>query len=208
MATPGVSITFSLLAGLFMSAAASMEPYAARRVGPWIVAPSGDAPGCFLTRQYAGEGGTTLLFGLDTDNSNHLSVLNDNWSIKPKARLALSFRLSGRRYPKQVAIGMASNGKRGFVAGFESTFPASFAASPFLYIDRGDVPVARLGLDGSGPAIAELRRCVSALKVKAKVRPSVKATAGVPKDPFSSDFSERTRKHQRSTRGQDGRDND
>lgn len=208
MVTAGVSITFSLLAGLVMSAAAFAQPYAARRVGSWFVTPSGDAPGCFLTRQYAGEGGTTLLFGLDADNSNRLSVLNDNWSIKPKARLALSFRLSGRRYPKQVAIGLASNGKRGFVAGFDPTFPASFAASPFLYIDRGDVPVARLGLDGSGPAIAELRRCVSALKVKAKLKSSGKAAAGVPKDPFSSDLGERTRKHQRSTRGQDGRDND
>lgn len=172
--------------GPAIAAGASAQSYTVRNQGAWTLAPSSDAPGCFMTRTYAGDGGTTLLFGLDADGRNHLSVLNDNWSIEPQDRLTLDFRLSNRRYARQSAIGMTSDGKRGFVTRFPSRFATDLATSRFLYIDRGDVPVARLTLDGSAPAIAELKRCIAAVAVQ----PSPKAAAGrgdvsVPKDPFA-----------------------
>ena len=74
---------------------------------------------------------TTLLLGLDRAGRNHLSVLNRNWSIKPKDKLALTFRLSRGGYVDQAAVGMASDGKRGFVTTFEMRLGFLTAASAF-----------------------------------------------------------------------------
>jgi hypothetical protein len=155
-----------------------------RTVGGWTVTASEDGEGCFLTRGYDHPGDTTLLLGVDLDGTNHLTVLNANWSIEPKDELKLDFRLSKGGYPKHFAIGMSSNGKPGFVTSFEAKFPSYFAASKFLDISRGDVPVERLDLDGSGAAVAELRKCVEAQRGQpasaAKTRSS-----DIPRDPFA-----------------------
>ncbi len=181
--------------GAAIGTQAAAQGYGVRTQGAWTVAPSSDAPGCFMTRDYGGEGGTTLLFGLDADGRNHLSVLNDNWSIRPRDRLTLDFRLSNRRYRDQAAIGMASDGKRGFVTQFPAKFTTDFARSAFLYIDRGDVPVARLPLDGSAPALAELKRCIAAVSAEPAVDSSrASGAAAVPKDPFSPDQNRSSRK--------------
>lgn len=141
-----------------------------------------------MTRTYPGNGGTTLLFGLDAEGRNHLSVLNEKWSIRPKDRLTLDFRLSNGRYAKQAAVGMVSDGQPGFVTSFPSRFTTDFAASRFLYVDRGDVPVARLMLDGSAQAIAELKRCIAAVSAEPVARAPTGSDGGtVPEDPFSRD---------------------
>ncbi len=78
-------------AGLFASDDASARDYASRNVGSWTVVASNDGKGCFLTRDYDRNGGTTLLLGLDTDGANRLSVLNANWSIKPQGSVEVEF---------------------------------------------------------------------------------------------------------------------
>src|SRR6188768_1959443 len=100
-ATVRAFLPFVLVTGLFGSAAASAQDYTMHDIGPWKVAASADQKGCFLTRTYGGAGETTLLLGLDIDGGNHLSVLNENWSIKPKDRQKLTFRLSNGGYPGQ-----------------------------------------------------------------------------------------------------------
>jgi len=173
-------------AGLLTGGSAGARDYMSRDVGGWIVAANEDGTGCFLTRIYKHTGDTTLLFGLDLDGTNHLSVLNANWSIKPKDRLRLNFRLSKGSYPDHFAIGMASDGKQGFVTSFEAKFPSYFAASKVLDIFRGDVPVERLNLDGSGAAVAELRTCVEAQRAKPAVSADGKAhSEAIPRDPFA-----------------------
>mgnify|MGYP006145560791 CR=1 FL=1 len=142
----------ALFAGLLASAPVFAQEYPARDVGGWTVAASKDGRGCFLTRTYEGQGGTTLLLGLDVEDSNHLSVLNENWSIKPKDRWKLTFRLSNGGYSDHPVIGMASDGKKGFVTNFDAKFPSHFAGSRALHIYRGKVPVEQLDLSGSGAA--------------------------------------------------------
>lgn len=160
--------------------------YAARDVGGWTVAASKDGKGCFLTRDYDRPGDTTLLLGLDRDGTNHLTVLNANWSIKPKDRLKLTFRLSGGAYAGHFAVGMASDGKQGFVTSFEAKFPTYFATSASLDITRGAVPVERLSLTGSGAAVAELRRCVESSRARPAAGPTDQLRADdIPKDPFA-----------------------
>lgn len=196
-----LAVLVMFVPGLSLNAQASAQAYVVRSQGGWTIAPSSDAPGCFLTREYGGAGGTTLLFGVDVDGKNHLSMLNDNWSIRPKDRLALNFRLSGRGYPKQIAVGMASNGKRGFVTSFAPEFELELASSKFLYVDRGDVPVARIMLDGSGPALAELKRCIAAVSAELAAEASARSGAArVPKDPFAADIDKRSRKHRSASR--------
>ncbi|KTW12376.1 hypothetical protein NS258_10575 [Sphingomonas sanguinis] len=161
-----------------------------RKVGDWTLAISEDGDGCFLTRIYDRPGDTTLLLGLDRDGSNHLTLLNANWSIKPKERLALDFRLTSGGYPKHFAIGLAADGKQGFVTSFERAFPTYLAKSQRLDIARGDVPVERLLLDGSGAAIAALRDCVATRKVlPAKVSRDQDGADGIPRDPFAKRVS-------------------
>jgi hypothetical protein len=173
---------FCLSAGI----PALARDYASRDVGGWTVAASKDGKGCFLTREYERAGATTLLLGLDIDGTNHLTVLNANWSIKPKDRLELTFRLSKGGYAKHFAVGMASEGKQGFVTSFEARFPTYFAASRTLHIFRGDVPVERLDLDGSGAAIAELRQCLDVLRARpAAANGKVEQPDGIPTDPFA-----------------------
>lgn len=184
-----------LATGLCASAQASAQGYAARDVGGWAVAASNDQKGCFLTKEYERPGATTLLLGLDIDGSNHLSVLNRNWSIRPKDRLTLNFRLSKGVYSKHAAVGMAADGKKGFVTNFETEFPSFFATSEFLDIYRDDVPVEKLNLDGSGAAVEELRRCVEIQRTN----PGPKADRAeraddIPIDPFAAEPKRRSKK--------------
>jgi hypothetical protein len=192
-ASPGLRATlrptfaaFGLVLGMLAGTQAIARDYATRDVGAWTVAASRDGNGCFLTREYDRPGETTLLLGLEVDGTNHLTVLNANWSIKPKDRLELTFRLSKASFPKHFAVGMASGGKQGFATSFGSKFPAHFAASASLDISRGNVPVERLSLDGSGAAVAELRRCVDAQRTKpAGTAREKKSSDSIPIDPFS-----------------------
>lgn len=173
-------------AGLSAGALAAAPDPVSKDVGGWTVAASKDGEGCFLTKAYERTGDTTLLLGLDRDGKNHLSVLNANWSIKPKERLKLNFRLSTGGYARHFAIGMMADGKQGFVTSFETKFPSYFAASKVLHISRGDVPVERLALDGSGAAVAELRKCVEAQRKKPAAAAGKKASHDdIPKDPFA-----------------------
>lgn len=178
----------ALCIGALASVPASAQTYPARDVDGWTVAASKDGRGCFVTRSYAGSGDTTLLFGLDIDGENHLSVLNANWSIKPREAWKLTFKLSKGGYPDHPVVGMAADGKRGFVTNFDAKFPDHFASSKALHIYRGTVPVEQLTLEGSGAAIAEMRRCVGiqaatpAPDTRGKGRSS-----RIPKDPFAPD---------------------
>jgi hypothetical protein len=184
---PPTLAAFGLFLGLFAGTQAIAADYATRDVGAWTVAASRDGKGCFLTREYDRTGETTLLLGLEVDGTNHLTVLNANWSIKPKDRLELTFRLSKASFPKHFAVGMASGGKQGFATSFGPKFPANFAASTSLDISRGDVPVERLSLDGSGAAVAELRRCVDGQRGKpAGAARQKKSSNSIPIDPFSA----------------------
>ena len=169
-----------------LAAPAMAQGYASRDVGGWTVAASKDGKGCFVTRTFPHPGNTTVLLGLDVDGANHLSVLNANWSIEPKERLKLDFRLSKSAYPDHFAVGMASDGARGFVTNFGARFPDAFAASNFLHISRGKVPVERLGLAGSGAAVQELRRCVTAQRRKPAAGAGESWRDQIPRDPFAS----------------------
>ena len=174
----------ALITALFANVQAWAQQYPARDIGGWTVAASKDKKGCFVTRQYAGPGSTTLLLGLDIDGTNHLSVLNDNWSIKPKDKLKLNFRLTTGGYSDHFAVGIAADGKKGFVTDFEEKFPVYFASSKALHISRGEVPVEQLSLDGSGAAVAEMRRCLWIHRSTAKAPEKQRASA-IPKDPFA-----------------------
>lgn len=186
-------MTSALLIGA--STTASARDYAPRTVGSWTVAASKDGTGCFLTREYDRSGKTTLLLGLDIDGNNHLSVLNENWSIKPRDRQELTFRLSKGGYDKHAVVGMASDGKRGFVTNFDAKFPTYFAGSRALHIARGDVPVEQLPLDGSGAAVAALRACVDLHRARSAPAASEKAHSdGIPKDPFAPESKRRPKK--------------
>lgn len=182
----------AVVVGLLVGPPVAAQAYPARAIGVWTLAESADERGCFLSRQYDGVGETTLMMGLDVDGSNHLSVLNDNWSIKPNERLKLNFRLSKGGYAAQESIGLASNGKKGFVTAFEPKFLIHFATSEALHISRGDVPVEQLNLAGSGVAVAELRRCVDAHRTTVgSGKKDAKPARAIPKDPFASSAKQR-----------------
>ncbi|MEG3178373.1 hypothetical protein U1872_19190 [Sphingomonas sp. RB3P16] len=186
-------LSLALAAGLLPAAPAAAQDYALHTLGDWTVAASKDQSGCFATRTYDGTGATTLLLGLDVDGSNRLSVLNDNWSIKPRQALKLRFRLSSGGYVDHPVVGIAADGKQGFVTSFEAKFPEYLAGSNALDISRGDVPVEALDLAGSGAAVAELRRCVALFKA-APPRPRARDRAGqIPRDPFAPASKRRSR---------------
>jgi hypothetical protein len=176
------AFVFCLCAGI----PALAGDYASREVGGWTVAASKDGQGCFLTREYDRPGATALLLGLDMDGTNHLTVLNTNWSIKPKDRLELTFRLSKGGYDKHFAVGLASEGKQGFVTSFEARFPSYFAASRTLHVFRGNIPVERLDLEGSGAAVVELRQCLGVLRAKPAAAGKEEQRDRIPADPFAA----------------------
>ncbi len=181
--------------GLSATAGAADPRYQTRTVGDWTVAVSKDQKGCFLTRNYDRPGKTILLLGLDGDGANHLSVLNANWSIKPKDQLRLTFRLSKGGYAAHDAVGIAADDRQGFVTSFEAKFPDYFAASKVLNIFRGDVPVEQFGLDGSGAAVAALRACVGSVAATAPAAASRRERADrIPTDPFAPDLPAKPRR--------------
>lgn len=189
-----IAIGIASMLALSGSAHAAARSYTSRNVGDWTVAASENGKGCFLTRQFARAGETTLLFGMDVDGTNHLTILNANWSIKPREELKLTFRLSSGSYPKHFAIGLASEGKRGFVTSFEPRFASYFAASRNLRIFRGNVPVERLSLDGSGAAVAELRKCVDTRRAEPAAAVQAKQPDDIPLDPFAPAGKRKARK--------------
>ena len=71
------------------------------------------------------------------------------------------------------------------VTSFEAKFPAYFASSRTLHIARGKVPVERLDLDGSGAAVAELRRCVAAQRDDGRAARRPRGD-DIPRDPFAA----------------------
>lgn len=172
----------SAVVALLVAAPALAQDYPARQLGDWTVAPSKDGSGCFISRDFDRPGHTSVLLGLSRDGSNHFSVLNENWSIRPQDRLKLTYKLSQGGYPNHAAVGIVADGKQGFVAAFDAGFPTAFAGSKALHIERGDTPVERLPLDGSGAAVAELQRCVAAQHGPAKAEAS---DDGIPRDPFA-----------------------
>lgn len=189
-----LGVALACTAGLLASGQASARDYESRDVGGWTVAASKDGKGCFLSRDYD-RSGTTALFGLDTDGANRLSVLNANWSIKPRERLKLNFRLSNSSYPAHFAVGLAADGKQGFVTSFGPKFPSYFATSKTLYVSRGDVPVERLALDGAGAAVAELKTCVDSLRnIPAPAAAGKARSDDIPKDPFARSAARESKK--------------
>lgn len=184
------AVALAVATGVSANAREADRGYPARQIGGWTVAASKDQKGCFLTREYDRPGKTTLLLGLEGDGTNHLSVLNANWSIRPKDELSLTFRLSSGGYDKHDAVGMAADGKQGFVTSFERKFPAYFAASRVLQIFRGDTPVEALNLDGSGAAVAELRTCIGFRGGTESAAPGARGRTGnIPMDPFAPDVA-------------------
>lgn len=187
-------------AGLSASERAYAREYASRDVGDWTVTASKDGKGCFLTRTYESPGDTTVLLGLDIGGTNRLSVLNANWSIKPKDRLKLNFRLSNSSYPAHFAVGIVSDGKQGFVTSFGAKFPSYFAASKVLQISRGKVPVERLNLDGGGAAVTALGHCVDDQRAdgardQPAAAPGGKAhSSDIPEDPFAPTPARKSKK--------------
>lgn len=171
----------------FAARPANAADYATRDVGAWVVSASSDQKGCFLTRTYPEPRGTTLQFGLDVDGSNRLTLLNPHWSIRAREQLRLDFRLSNSAFPRHLAIGIATPGQRGFVTDFGATFPRSFASSDSLKVRRGDVPVEELKLDGSGAAVAELRKCVDRQRTPGAGKSTRGTGDRIPLDPFASD---------------------
>lgn len=192
----GLGAALALIPALLLAAPADAREYPARSVGGWTVAASKDGGGCFVTRGFARRGETVLLFGQDLDGRNHLSVLNANWSIAPGERLTLDFALDRARYAGQVAIGIASDGKKGFVSRFDARFPARFAAAQRLAVTRGETPVERLELQGSGRALAEMRRCLATVGGGATAgRDGGRDADGdIPSDPFARDARPRSKR--------------
>jgi hypothetical protein len=176
---------------LLASASAAARDYPSRPVGDWTVAASKDGTGCFVTRNYARRGDTALLFGLDLDGKNRLTVLNANWSIKAGDRMTLDFTLARSSYADHFAVGIVADGKQGFASSFDSRFPAAFAGSDRLTIARGTVPVERLDLAGSGAALAELRRCLTTIS---DATPGARMDDDIPADPFAPEPKSRKRK--------------
>ncbi|SFR96419.1 hypothetical protein [Sphingomonas jatrophae] len=182
-------------ASLLLATPSFAKDYATRDVGEWTVSASSDRQGCFLTRSFDGPRETTLLLGLDVDGSNRLTILNPNWSIRAKEQIKLTYRLSNASFPRHLAVGIAADGKKGFVTSFGAAFPSTFAASRFLHITRGSVPVEELSLEGSGAAVAELRKCVDVYRgAPAPAAPSKAGKSRIPLDPFASDTSRKSRK--------------
>jgi hypothetical protein len=185
----------ALAAVMFFGTQAVAADYATRDVGPWVVSASSDQQGCFLTRTYPSPRATTVQFGLDVDGSNRLTILNANWSIEEKEQLRLDFRLSRAAFPRHLAVGIAAEGKKGFVTSFGASFPNIFAASEFLRVSRGGVPVEDLRLDGSGAATVELRKCVDRHRGAQAADGTVEEDVSkIPLDPFSVKARRESRK--------------
>jgi len=184
---PASILCLLALATTLAGPAAFAAGYATRDVGAWIVSASSDQQGCFLTRTYPEPRGTTVQFGLDVDGSNRLTLLNPHWSIRAREQLRLDFHLSNSAFPRHLAIGIAPQGRRGFVTDFGAAFPRSFAGSSFLKVRRGDVAVEDLRLDGSAAAVAELRTCVDRQRPVVGRRSTRDGGGRVPLDPFAND---------------------
>ena len=181
-------------ASLVASTAAMAADFPARPIGDWVVSQSSDSKGCFLSRTYPAPRRTTLQLGLDTDGGNRLTMLNTRWSIRPRDRLTLDFRLSSSAFPSHAAIGIASQGAKGFVTSFGRTFPAALASSRILLVERDGIRVEKVDLDGRRAASADLHRCVDQLRRTSGAPRPMRDGDRIPADPFAASVGRDSRR--------------
>ena len=162
----------SALAGLAVTPASARDwPDA----GGWSIGELDNGTSCYVTQEFEGAGETSLMLTLNVDNTVLLSALNANWTSKPGQTYQLTYVLDAGEYSDHASIGFESGGRKGFVGGFEPSFPSYFGTL-----------VDQLSLKGTGPAVALGRACVATLKAKADAAGREKARLEhIPIDPFA-----------------------
>lgn len=154
---------------------------------------------CFFGREFEGPGETHMGVSVDAkDSSVSIWVLNDNWSLKEGdgIKVALDLRGTPNSYSGS-GMPFTSGGKSGFGMNFKSMEVLSDVAAAngahFYKIDgEGESEkytlIDKLNLDGTGAAVAALRRCFAHQKgLIAAAEREKKRWKDIPADPFKAD---------------------
>lgn len=148
------------------------QQYNARIVSGWQVGEASGNHACYMGLEYEGRGTTSIILALDVDNRAMLTLSNDDWPFKTHEELSFDFELSNGVYSNHPALGNNETRRGGFLAFFEPKFTQHFGESTFLRVQRNGESVVQLKLFGTRAAIAQVKRCVSA--VKARVSPDAR----------------------------------
>lgn len=164
---------------LFAQAAAPAYP---RDVAGWLVV---ERPGaCAMGSSFAGPGDTYVLMRKTVDGRLILAITNEGWSAREGQPYRVSYQVNGKEYADGTTIGYREGDGRGFWSSLGRNFEQDMAAGSELSVFLDGRFIRKVSLTGTKAAIAELNRCISGLRGKARpVTPGEEGEA--PLDPFS-----------------------
>ncbi len=145
---------------------------------------------CAFARHFEGPGSTNLMVSEDVDGELVLNVSNYGWSIGQDDRFTLRIRIGNTSF-RGPAIGYRSGISRGFVTRIDQQMLNLIGSEnliQFYRLDGDNVTfIDGLRLDGSGTAIALMRRCVPEVRTRvARERAERERLAQFPRDPFAA----------------------
>lgn len=144
---------------------------------------------CAIFEEYEGKGETNLLIVLNVDGSAGAMMTNYGWSAADDENYELSWIVNGSVYTGPAfGIGKRYETRKGFGGKFRAEFIDDIAKGSSLLVQRGDIVVDQLSLDGSGAAIAMAKRCLAVVKAEiAAAERERQRFAHIADDPFAGE---------------------
>jgi hypothetical protein len=158
---------------------------------------------CYMWMDYEGPGETEFSLAIDIDDRVMFMIVNRDWSVEPGKPYKIAVDMADQTLtgPATGEKGDAYPYKRGLrVLVGDDKFLTSFAKSPYMhfYLDptpgeefaaEGALVLDKLKLSGSAAALAQVKKCVAAVKRDRTAEARAKAEyetrwRGIPKDPF------------------------
>lgn len=173
---------------VFAILVASAAPSEARVWGApadWVVTDSDTT--CGMEREFEGAGDTTMGIVLDVDHGALLFVSNYNWTIKKGDKFDVIVSIDDRLL-EGPATGFEHGIHKGFTIPVRDEHVNAVAAGRGIDFYRADTKglIDSLKLDGTGAAVALMRRCLASVKARVtKERRDKAALAHIPADPFA-----------------------
>jgi TonB family protein len=151
---------------ILAGAAAPVEARVWGSPAGWVVQDFPEA--CGMERKFEGAGNTAMSVTWHVDQGVLLHVSNFEWPIKKGDKFEVIARIDGRALDRR-ATAYENDGRKGFGTFLRQEHLNAIAAGAEIGFHRADTGalIDSLSLDGSGAAVALMRRCL--LSVRARV---------------------------------------
>lgn len=166
-----------LLLLILAGAAAPVEARVWGSPAGWVVQDFPEA--CGMERRFGGAGNTTMSITWHVDHGALLHVSNFEWPIRKGDKFEVIARIDGWALDRR-ATAYENDGRKGFGTFLRQEHVNAIAAGAEIGFHRADTGalIDSLSLDGSGAAVALMRRCLASVQARVAQERRGKAAPG------------------------------